>query len=386
MATVKDIDRLLESFVEKGLPGCSLKVMQRGTTLYEGYFGVADRDTKAPVTRNSLFRLASMSKIPLYTTMMMLYERGEFLLSDPIGSYLPEWKTSKKYVRQPNGYVKILPTENVITVRDTLSMKCGLPYCNSAAPTEDITLRGMQDCMNPLWEKGHYTLQEQLSAISQAPLACEPGSHWMYGFSSELAAGIIEKVCDKPVNDALKELLFDPLGMENTAALFFGDAKERMVSLYALNEKGEYVPGPAFFDKKHLPGEENEAGWARLFSNVEDYSHLMQMLACGGVYDGVRLMSAGTIDLMRANGLDEIQLKDFPEAGYGYGYGVRTLIDKAAGNLNGSLGAFGWTGGFGTWCEADPEEGLSIVYMHNLIPNGELYYHPRVRTISYGLL
>ena len=131
---------------------------------------------------------------------------------------------------------------------------------------------------------------------------------------------------------------------------------------------------------------ENEAGWARLFSNVEDYSHLMQMLACGGEYDGVRLMSAGTVDLMRANGLDEIQLKDFPEAGYGYGYGVRTLIDRAAGNLNGSLGSFGWTGGFGTWCEADPEEGLSIVYMHNLIPNGELYYHPRVRTISYGLL
>ena len=81
MATVKDIDRLLESFVERGLPGCSLKVMQRGTTLYEGYFGVSDRDTKAPVTKDSLFRLASMSKIPLYTAMMMLYERGKFLLS-----------------------------------------------------------------------------------------------------------------------------------------------------------------------------------------------------------------------------------------------------------------------------------------------------------------
>ena len=86
------------------------------------------------------------------------------------------------------------------------------------------------------------------------------------------------------------------------------------------------------------------------------------------------------------HGLNQAQQKDFPEEGYGYGYGVRTLTDNAAGNLNGSLGAFGWTGGFGTWCEADPAEGLSIVYMHNLIPNGEQYYHPRVRTISYGLL
>lgn len=386
MATAKDIDRLLESFVERGLPGCSLKVMQRGETLYEGYFGYTDLTDMTPVTRDSLFRQASMSKIPLYTAMMMLYERGRFLLTDPVGDYLPEWKTSRKYVCHPNGHVSIVPTDGPITIRDTLSMKCGLPYCNSDAPTQDITLRGMQECMKPLWEKGHYTLQEQLAAVSAAPLACEPGSHWIYGFSSELAAGIIEKVCDKPVNDALKELLFDPLEMENTAGIFFDGAKERMVALYALDADGKYVPGPAFFDKKHMPGAENEAGWARLFSNVEDYSHLMQMLACGGVWEGRRIMSGKTIDLMRANGLSETQLKDFPDRGYGYGYGVRTLIDRAAGDLNGSPGSFGWTGGFGSWCEADPTEGLSIVYMHNLIPNGEQYYHPRVRTISYGLL
>lgn len=386
MATAKDIDRLLESFVERGLPGCSLKVMQRGETLYEGYFGYTDLTGMTPVTRDSLFRQASMSKIPLYTAMMMLYERGRFLLTDPVGDYLPEWKTSRKYVCHPNGHVSIVPTDSPITIRDTLSMKCGLPYCNSDAPTQDITLRGMQECMKPLWEKGHYTLQEQLAAVSAAPLACEPSSHWIYGFSSELAAGIIEKVCDKPVNDALKELLFDPLEMENTAGIFFDGAKERMVALYALDADGKYVPGPAFFDKKHMPGAENEAGWARLFSNVEDYSHLIQMLACGGVWEGRRIMSGKTIDLMRTNVLSETQLKDFPDRGYGYGYGVRTLIDRAAGDLNGSPGSFGWTGGFGSWCEADPTEGLSIVYMHNLIPNGEQYYHPRVRTISYGLL
>lgn len=112
----------------------------------------------------------------------------------------------------------------------------------------------------------------------------------------------------------------------------------------------------------------------------------MQMLACGGVWEGRRILSRGTIDLMRSNGLDEVQLADFPEPGYGYGYGFRTLLDRARGDLNGSVGSFGWTGGFGTWCEADPQEGLSIVYMHNLIPSGEQYYHPRVRTVSYGLL
>lgn len=387
MSTSKHLDQLLESFIQRGLPGCGLKVMQRGRTLYEGYFGVTDIDARTPVTSNTLFRQASMSKIPLYTVMMMLYERGKFLLTDPVGDYLPEWKTSTRYERHPNGYVDIVPTKRPIIIRDILSMKCGLPYCNSDAPTQDLTLQGMQECMRPLWEQGHYTLKEQLAAVSKAPLAFEPGSHWLYGFSSELAAGVIEAVCDRPVNDVFEEMLFRPLGMKNTAAIFPDEhTKDRLVTLYAKNPDGQLVPGPAFFDKKHLPGAENEAGWARLFSTVDDYSRLLQMLACGGEFDGVKLMGRTTIDLMRTNGLTEEQLADFPDAGYGYGYGFRTVIDPAAGDLNGSLSAFGWTGGFGTWCEADPAEGLSIVYMHNLIPNDEMYYHPRVRTAAYGLL
>ena len=115
----------------------------------------------------------------------------------------------------------------------------------------------------------------------------------------------------------------------------------------------------------------------------------MQMLACGGTYKGQRIMGRKTIDMMRSNGLNAAQQAEFEDtynAGYGYGYGVRTLIDKNRGNHNGSLGAFGWTGGFGTWCEADPAEGISIVYMHNTVPTRELYYHHRIRTAAYGCL
>ena len=160
MSNAKQIDQLLEGFLKRGLPGCGLKVVQYGNTLYEGYFGVTDIDTKTPVTKDTLFRQASMSKIPLYTVMMMLYERGKFLLTDPIGDYLPEWKTSTRYDRHPNGYVDIVPTSRPINIRDVMSMKCGLPYCNSAAPTHDLVMTGMQECMQPLWEKGSYTLKD----------------------------------------------------------------------------------------------------------------------------------------------------------------------------------------------------------------------------------
>ena len=385
MSTIKDLDRLLQGFVDGGLPGCSLQIAQNGKTLYEGYFGCADLDAKTPVTPQSLFRLASMSKIPLYVTMMMLYESGKFLLTDPIYHFFPEWREMKKYVKNANGYTEAVPTDGPVTVSDVLSMKCGLPYCNSAAPTNNRTLQSMQEAMKPLWEKGHYTNREQIAAISKAVLACEPGTEWIYGFSSELAAGIIEAVCGKPIDDVFEEMLFGPLGMDNTRSRFFGDAQERLVKLYRKSDDGSLVPGPTFFDKKHLPGAENEEGWARLFSNVNDYTKLMQMLACGGVYNGQRIMGRKTIDMMRANGLDKL-FQDTYNAGYGYGYGVRTLVDKEQGNHNGSVGAFGWTGGFGTWCEADPEDGVSIVYMHNMIPDEEQYYHLRMRTAAYGLI
>ena len=97
--------------------------------------------------------------------------------SHPVSTFFPEWATSKKYVRHANGYIDVVPTEHPVTIRDTLTMKCGLPYCNSDAPTADPTLQGMQNCMKPLWEKGHYTLREQMRAMADAPLAFEPGSH-----------------------------------------------------------------------------------------------------------------------------------------------------------------------------------------------------------------
>ncbi len=389
MSDFNNLNTLLEGFVQHGLPGCGLQITQHGKTIYEGYFGYADIENKVPVSANSLFRQASMSKLPLYTVLMMLYEKGKFLMTDPFSDFFPEWKNSTKYLKNPNGYVEIVPTKRPVIISDVLSMKCGLPYCNFPGETTNETLRSMQKKMQPLWDKGHFTLQEQIQAMADVPQAFDPGSHWLYGFSSELAAGLIEKICDKSIDDVFQELLFDPLEMEDTRSHYFGDAKERMVTLYGKDKNGALVPIHTVLDDKHLPGKEHECGWARLFSSVNDYSKLMQMLACGGSYNGRQIMGRKTIDLMRSNGLTPIQLNDFQDtynAGYGYGYGVRTLIDKQKGNHNGSLGAFGWTGGFGTWCESDPKEEVSIVYMHNMMPDEELYYHLRVRAAAYGSL
>lgn len=388
MSNAKDMDSLLKRFVDGGLSGCGCKVVQRGKTLYEGYCGYSDKEAEKKIDSSSVYRMASMSKIPMYTVCMMLYERGVFNLTDPVYEYLPEWRDLKKYVVNPGGDVKAVPCEKTLTVGDIFSMKCGLPYCNGPAPSNNPTLTSMQECMKPLWEKGHFTNSEQVSAMSKAVLACEPGERWIYGFSSEISVALIEKVCGRGVDDVMKEFLFDPLEMNDTRSRYFGDIESRMVKMYTVGENNTPHFDPCILDEKHIPGPEHEQGWARLFSTVEDYSHLMSMLAEGGVYKGRKIMGRRTIDMMRSNGLSKEQLKGYTsmyEAGYGYGYGVRTLIDRAAGNHPGSLGSFGWTGGFGTWCEADPEDGVSIVYMHNQIPNMEEYYHHLVRQVAYGL-
>ena len=167
MSNARDMDRLLQGFVDGGLPGCGLKVTRRGETVYEGYFGHADIKTGAPVTKRSAFRQASTSKLPLYTAAMMLYEQGRFLMTDPLYEYLPEYRESTKVVRRPNGQVDIVKTDRPLIVRDALTMRCGLPYCNGPADdAEDLTLRYMSRAMRPLWDKGHYTNREQVRAMA----------------------------------------------------------------------------------------------------------------------------------------------------------------------------------------------------------------------------
>ena len=143
MSTFKDLDRLLQGFTDSGLPGCTLHVTQRGKLIYEGCFGWSDIENRVPVTERSVFRMASMSKLPLYTVMMMLYERGKYLMTEPVSRYLPEWTESKKYVRTPTGTLKAVPTDRPMLIEDVLTMKCGLPYCNFRGPTDDPTVQSM---------------------------------------------------------------------------------------------------------------------------------------------------------------------------------------------------------------------------------------------------
>ncbi len=392
MATFKDLDALLQKFVDDGLPGCGMQIVRKGETLYENYFGYANIEEKKPVTKDSVFRQASLTKIAMYTVAMMLYERGRFLMTDPIYEYFPEWRNTMKTVYKDNGDVDVVPVEQPITVKNILNMTCGLPYdmIMGDTPVKLPTAEAMWKEMAPLREKGHYTLREQIAAMSRVPISFEPGTRWLYGFASELTAGLLEAICGKTAEDVIKEMLFEPLGMTSSANYIFGDMDKRLVANYYIKPDGTLGIYSPERDLKFVGPRGTVSGFQRVATTVNDYSKLMQMLANGGEYNGVRLIGRKTIDLLRTNTLsDKLIAEDFSNsylAGYGYGYGMRTLMDKYSGQHNGSIGAFGWTGGSGTWAEADPSEGVSIVYMHNIQPNMEEYHHLRMRAVAYGCL
>ena len=201
MSNFEDLDRLLQKYVDDGLPGCALQIARKGVTIYEKYFGWADKEAGIPLNRTHLFRQASLTKIAMYTVGMMLYEQGRFLMSDPLYEYFPEYRNAKKAIPRSDGGYDIVPVDHPILVKHIFNMTAGLPYnmlLGADAPTQHPTSTAMARAMKRLRDRGHYTLREEIREMSSIPLAFEPGSHFLYGFSSELAAGLLEVICGKP--------------------------------------------------------------------------------------------------------------------------------------------------------------------------------------------
>jgi CubicO group peptidase (beta-lactamase class C family) len=386
MARFEDLTALLQEFVKNGPAGCGCAVAKDGKILYENYFGYADLEEKRPMADDTIHRLFSLSKVIVCTAGMMLYERGKFLLDDPIYEYIPEYKETYVYECEGNGNFHVRKAKNPMLVKHAFTMSVGLPYHFGGTKTSDDMARVKEELKQ---KYGKYDIVTEAKAMASIPVQFDPGTHWLYGYGHDIVAAIIQIVSGKTVGQFLQEEIFEPLGMTNTGYRFREGMEKRLATFYKKEEDGKMTKAPDFWDEYHQPDALYEAGGAGLYSTVSDYLKFSQMMANGGCYKGERIIGRKTIDLMRANHLDPQQLKDFNfpyVAGYGYGLGVRTLMDPAAGHCNGSVGEFGWTGFPGTYVVIDPSEGFSLVYMHQMMPNMEQYHHHRVRAVAYGCL
>lgn len=377
-----NFDRLtnfLNWLVDWRIPGLDIMVAKDGETVYRYQAGYKDREQGVKMQGDELYQIYSASKVVTCAAALTLYEQGKFLLSDPVSEFIPEYAHLNVKRVKPNGEVVIEPARKVMTLRQLFSMTSGLTYdLNSPAILETVDRTG-----------GKAPTLEIAKAIAREPLVFEPGEYWRYSLSHDVLAAVVEVMSGMSFGEYVKKAIFEPCGMKESAFLMKDEMKPRLAKQYKFDDsKGVYEPITQH--NEYVLGTEYESGGAGMISSVEDYMCFGRMMTRMGVSDnGERVLSPGTIELMRTNHLGEKQLRSFDWErflGYGYGLGVRTMMDRSVSGSTGPVGEFGWGGAAGAYVLLDPENGLTAYYGQQMRNNQEGFVHPRLRNLIYACM
>ena len=373
----------LSRFVDSGeIAGCSVRIVRGDETLYEGCFGRANIEKNIPITEDTIFPIASMSKVITVAGIMRLYEQGLFKLWDPVSAYLPGFKSPTVAKEKPDGSHEIVPAKGEVTMRHLFTMTSGVPYGGD----DTAAARIRRDKEKEYFAEGG-TMPDTRTVcdwVGGLPLAFEPGERWMYGFSIDVLGGVIEALTGKTLGEYLKETIFDPLGMTDTGFFVPAEKLDRAATLYRIHEGMQ----PA--DRRY-PTEKPafESGGGGLLSTVRAYSRFAQMLLRGGTLDGARVLGRKTIDLIATDHLTPEQQATHSwdtQRGYGYGLGVRVMTHPEIADINGSVGEWGWDGAFGNWFCVDPKEDLTCVYLTTNLPGDHYRFIPKLMASMYASL
>ena len=364
----REIDRNIR---EGQLAGNVVLIARDGKIAYLNAAGMQDLEENIPMKENTIFRIASMTKPITTTAVMMLYEEGRFLLSDPVSKYIPAFEDVRVLAdseNSPNSELATVPAENPVTIRDLLTHTSGLAYhwnnrLGSIYNENGITHGLISD---------NDSLAVDIPKLAKLPLLHEPGEQWTYGLSIDVLGYLIEVVSGMPLDQFFNTRIFKPLGMENTQFHVSQEQESRLAAAYTVGDDGklkriddEPVQGPgATKYAAYYPLNKNHrflAGGAGLTSTVFDYYKFCQMILNGGELNGTRLLSPKTVELMTTDHVGDL----LPNMGFGYGFGITR--DLAEGGELDSPGSFGW-GSFwyGTFF-IDPAEnmiGISIAQKH----------------------
>lgn len=369
------VRQMLQAYVDQGkIAGAVVQVRQDGREVFSAAVGWRDRETKSQMQKDSIFRIASQTKALTSVAIMMLSEDGKLLLNDPIGKYLPEWSKTTVAVANPAGGYSVVPAKRPITIRDLLTHTSGISY--GSGPGE----KAWKDAGITGWYFADR--KEPVSAVvarmAALPMAAQPGEAFVYGYSTDILGVIVEKVSGKTLDAFLSERLIQPLGMKDTSFYLPRDKTARLATVYAAGEGG-VKPAPASGQGHYLDGPRVAfSGGAGLLSTASDYSRFLEMLRRGGELDGRRYLSRKSVDLMTSNHLN---IPYEPGKGFGLGFSIREDVGKAG--EPGSKGEFAWGGAYHSTYWVDPAEGLTVVYMTQLMPAGDIDDHGKLRTLIY---
>ena len=354
------VAQLLERDVAAGvIPGAVVLVARNGRTAWHEAFGYRDRAAGAPMKRDSIFRIYSMTKPVFSVAAMTLAEEGALLVSEPISRHLPEFADVTVGVPRSDGRgYDAVPAERAITLQDLLRHSSGLTYAFiGAGPVKDAyKAAGLASFSLDM------TVAEYARRLARLPLMRQPGTVWDYGRSTDVLGALMESATGRPLDEFLRRRVFEPAGMTDTG--FYVPEED-------LGRVAEPQADPAtgvvddLIDVTRPP--KMLSGGHGLVSTAADYARFCQMLLNGGSLDGERVLGRKTVEYMTADhlgdGIDKSGAFYLPGPGYGFGlgFGVRLAAGESA--WPGSVGEFFWGGYAGTYFWVDPAERLVVVYM-----------------------
>nr|WP_321357684.1 serine hydrolase domain-containing protein [uncultured Draconibacterium sp.] len=357
------IDKMCEEEVAKGnLPGIVSLVARNGKIVHWKAYGVAN-EAGDKMERDAIFRIASQSKAITSTAVMMLWEEGKFQLDDPISKYIPEFKGQQVLTnfRYSDTTWTGVPVKNEITIRNLLSHTSGIGY-GVIDGDERFQMLYKKAGVTDLFTTENITIEESVKKLAKMPLHHEPGTQFTYSEGLDVLGYFIEIVSGMPFDQYLKTHIFDPLGMEDT--WFYQPEKniDRMVEVQT-PVNGEWQKYPVTFYDTDYPVKGAKtffSGGAGLSSTAKDYAIFLQMYLNGGEYNGVRLLSRTTVDLILSNQIGDIHGDS--DTKFGLAFELVTEKGQRKGGL-GSMGTFNWGGYFNTQYFADPEENVIGIIM-----------------------
>ena len=348
------------------LAGAVTVVWQRGEVLQVNEIGYRDVDAGMPMQRDTLFRIASMTKPVTVATAMSLVDEGKLALRDPIARWAPEM-ADVRVLDDPRGPLdRTHPARRAILIEDLLTHTSGLAYGFSVSgPISHAYVRLPFNRGPDAW----------LTELAALPLVHQPGDKVTYSHATDLLGVIVSRVEDKPFYQVLDERILGPTGMPDTGFFVSAEARRRAATMYRIDDEGRLrhdVMGPPHIKPPAFP---NAGGG--LLSTADDYLRFVRMVLGDGIIDGVRVLSPESARLMRTDRLtDEQKRHKFLGAPYwvgrGFGLNLSVVTDPAKSAPlfgPGGLGTFSWPGAYGTWWQADPSADLILLYMIQNCPD-----------------
>jgi CubicO group peptidase (beta-lactamase class C family) len=388
-ARLARLDKHFAKYVDDGrLAGWQLAVTRGGVLAHESVYGWRDREADLPVTSDTVWRIASMTKPITSIAAMTLWEEGVFELNDPISRWIPSFADARVYVRGVDRTLVTVPVTEPIRVWHLLTHTAGLTAGFMRNSVVDAMYReaGYEFAAPP-----HPSLAECVDDWARLPLLFQPGSAWAYGVSTDVLGRLIEIWTGQTLDVAIASRVTQPLGMVDTVFHCDEAQRERLSALYVPDADDQAVRSP--FSDLVLPPPTILSGGGGMYSTTADYLRLTSMLQGEGEVDGTRVLSPRTVRLMRSNhlpgDLGSLSTGGFAETtfdGVGFGLGFAVMVDPLRSHSIARPGEYYWGGIYSSAFWVDPVEDVSCVFMAQLMPSSSHPIRSQLRQLVYSAL